>query len=343
MDLRMYRMGSDPEFVFCTVKEWSHQIIPASSVITTNKNLGLSSFIGTDGHAATAEFRPRPAHNLRLHLYDLAAAIDATDNYIRKHKKYGPLDVKMFAQPYVTKEPLGGHIHMSMFVNDPVMKEFQTKYNRSFDREWKQYDPSAMLPNISASEMPKLNAFQATVLEGKTMGMDNFMHTMHYLLLPFENWSQSWPSRLNRNSKYGGSMSNDNVRRMWSPRPNMPKYNEWAYLHYEYRTPSSWLTNPWFAYCYFALAKLTMLNWGMINKIVVNGLQPLKIPGDSMPHNDLYFQQFKDRLYGLESKGLKTSKDLDDLKPALRLISERREEWSNPFYAIDVPAWRKLL
>src|SRR3990167_5365467 len=111
-------IGSDPEFLFATFNEFRAQVIPANTIITVGKPAALNSFIGTDNHAATAEMRPGPAHNIGRHLYDIAYGLHETDKWLASNKRFH--NVKIVAQPFVCNEPLGGHIHCSFFVDNPL-------------------------------------------------------------------------------------------------------------------------------------------------------------------------------------------------------------------------------
>src|SRR5437773_4192687 len=94
--IHLYKLGSDPEFVFARIVEWQPHIIPANILITNNKTQGLASFIGCDGHPATAELRPPPAHNVRRHMYDIASALVAIEDFLKKRPSFK--DLKMVAQ-----------------------------------------------------------------------------------------------------------------------------------------------------------------------------------------------------------------------------------------------------
>src|SRR3990167_4909187 len=121
-------IGSDAEFLFTNLEEFQTRIVPANTVIMAGKPTALQSFIGTDNHAATAEIRPGPAHNVGRHLYDIAYGLHETDKWLSTHKRFNR--VKIVAQPFVCDEPLGGHIHCSFFVDNPL-QALLLKYNRT--------------------------------------------------------------------------------------------------------------------------------------------------------------------------------------------------------------------
>lgn len=337
--VRLYRVGSDPELLFCRVTEWTHTVVPATDVITANKALGLTTFIGLDGHAATAELRPSPAHNVWQHVHELAYAMARIEEYLRTNKKMKAKDVRMFAQPYIGSEPLGGHIHVSAFVEDADMKAAQDK-NLTLNQHTGQWQ--AINGNVPAGSVSGLGSvlerLASRAANGEAMTSVNFGRTMDYLLLPFERWSQPWHGRLKRNSKYGANA--DTVRIASSPRPAMPKFTNHAYVHYEYRMPSTPLVHPMLTYAYLALAKLTLLNWEKLSEIALKH-PTAPLPNSSEPDNQKSWQQFKDRLAGLEKTGLRITTDLKQLRPALTTIGDEREKWFNPFNPVNVEAWRK--
>jgi len=361
---KLYRLGSDPEFVFSAVKEWNHTIVPATDVITHNKAFGLTTFIGLDGHAQTAELRPTPSYNVRRHLLDIASAISSIDDYLKRNKKWRDAGVNIYAHPYVKNEPLGGHIHFSFFLNDPLVAELQ-RCNYVFGQGgWQQHNPTMPYSGSGAIVQAKMEQVGLAINKRETMSPANFLIAMNYLLVPLEHWVQPWATRINRNTKYG-TAAGDPVRMMYSTRPEMPKYDNWAYLHYEYRVPSTWLVHPWLAYTYFALAKLTVLNLGPIMKMaltpenkkidkeekknVIGALGGIPAPTAVIksleePQNETFLQSLRDRLYAVEQlPKLNRSADLDSLQLALRYLAANREIWFNPYYPVAVEAWRKLI
>src|SRR6266498_3732897 len=124
-----YGIGSDPEFLFLHMEGSKKEVMPANYMITANKTIATRAFIGTDGHATTAEMRPNPSHNVGRHLYDIAYGLHETAKWLEKHKRY--TKVFMTAQPFVFDEPLGGHIHCSFFLDEPLTKQVQA-LNRSY-------------------------------------------------------------------------------------------------------------------------------------------------------------------------------------------------------------------
>lgn len=105
--IRLYRLGSDPEFVFVN----QGKVVPAPTFTGT---ADLHSFIGVDGHNATAELRPKPWFNVKRALLDLAVGIHYAH---QASQDYSPT-TRLVALPVVLNEVLGGHIHASYFAPD---------------------------------------------------------------------------------------------------------------------------------------------------------------------------------------------------------------------------------
>src|SRR5574341_1016734 len=125
---KFYNIGSDPEYVFVSRREFRPIMTPANSIITNN-GTALQAFIGTDGHAAVGEMRPGPASNVARHIYDIAYGLHHIDRWLTNSTRFN--HVKVSAQPFVTEKPLGGHIHCSFFLDELGI----TAANRMFDGE----------------------------------------------------------------------------------------------------------------------------------------------------------------------------------------------------------------
>src|SRR5512144_3157417 len=108
------RVGSDPEFLFVRRADLDFIITPACDILGKDKNKTTSSFIGTDNRPVLAELRPTPSHNLKRHLYDIAYALSVSQKYVDE-KRAGHF---LFATPHLHHETLGGHIHISGFIDD---------------------------------------------------------------------------------------------------------------------------------------------------------------------------------------------------------------------------------
>lgn len=338
---QFHSIGSDPEFLFVTKQEFRPTIIPANTVITGNKVVALNSFIGTDNHAATAEMRPGPSHNVARHMYDIAYGLHETDKWLASHKRFN--QVKIVAQPYVGDEPLGGHIHCSFFVDEPAIMEM-AGWNRVFagDRIV-TLNPNLPVPVLNPAQIAQLNEYAKKKHRGELFGTADFAEFMDYLILPYECAVQPWWDRMRRNGRYGGIAGiGDRVRQNFSI-PKSNKVNKFAYLHYEYRVPSTWLCHPWLAYAYLGLAKLAMINAKLISEAVVNDDKiPTKNP-NGIPANQAYTKLFKDRFKFVVENG-KWTNDTKALRDIIPKTFDNRAAWfETPGNPVDIDSWRRLL
>src|SRR5207253_1065765 len=117
----------------------------------------------------------------------------------------------------------------------------------------------------TSATQPIIEDFTGRAYVGEAISMKVWSQALDTLLLPFEAWIQPWWLRVERNNKYGNGA--DNVRMGMATRPNMPLYKDWAFVHYEYRLPSTWLVHPTLAYVYMALVKLCAMNWPLIQAL----------------------------------------------------------------------------
>jgi len=338
-------IGSDPEFLFATFNEFRAQVIPANTIITVGKPAALNSFIGTDNHAATAEMRPGPAHNIGRHLYDIAYGLHETDKWLASNKRFH--NVKIVAQPFVCNEPLGGHVHCSFFVDNP-MQALLLKYNRTIQNGriiiQNQDDDD---PRLSQEIIDKLaiywnNYWNNTGNEQHMVSPELFGTWMDYLLSPYECAIQPWWDRTRRNVTYGGVTGRGEKVRQNISTPKGSKANKLLYLHYEYRVPSTWLCHPWLAYAYLGLAKLVMLNTEYITTVMAKeNLGPLYTA--TTPKIPEFTEHFMTRFNAL----VKTGKWTQDIRGLIEIIPKtfelRDSWWEIPGKPVDIDAWRRLL
>lgn len=348
--IRLHRLGSDPEFLFARIRELEPNIIGANQVITENKALGLTTFIGVDAHAATAELRPPPAHNIRRHVADVASGIMSTAEHLQKRKDMQ--DVVLLAKPFVGGEPLGGHIHVSFFYDNAVMREIVNTYGMNYFGKMVGADHNLPPVPRKGAKLPEglLQAFNDLAVGLAIPTPDNFVHTMNWLLEPFEGTVQVWHHRRQRNAKYGLALDSQ-IRWMDGKRPNRPHFDSYAYLHYEYRTPSTWMQHPWLAYAYLALAKLTCLNWRTISDLALStaGLEEsarlrknLGGSNEQRPHVTRVFDQRINGLLGGTSR-VRRSADLSDLERSIDMCMTHRLKWLDLNVPIDVATWSHLV
>lgn len=341
MDFILHKLGSDPEGLFIATEDCSEVVVPAPHVVGRNKTLTLKSFIGTDGHAATAEFRPTPAHNIYRHLYDLAAAIDATAAALASRQEWQ--ETTLVARPWALNEPLGGHIHLSFFVRDAVARDLERANCYS-----QQGEVRVRNEGIRASALADaVECWRKASGSGRIFEVADFARGLDSLLLPLEMWLQPWHDRRLRNARYGAASNLDSRARMQggTPRPDVgSRYAELAWFHMEYRTPSTWLVHPQLAYVYFALAKLTGLNWALVQDPEFTFLLDVGLTG-STPSNKAWGQILQERLARLvENPDWRSTPDCRQLSAALAFCGGQRSKWWGKQRGIvDTEAWRELL
>lgn len=334
--------------VFCKLHDWEPIVIPANEIITNVKEIGLTTFIGTDSHPATAELRPSASHNVRRHLYDLAVGISETVRYLESRTRHK--GTVLMALPWVAPEALGGHIHTSFWVDDPLVKEAlqaNLVYHSGKLRAWHTNGPMMMHdPN-------KLQEYIISAVNGTTVTPENVCRTLDFLLMPFECWIQPWgprekrmqwclgPHHYNAQNPGNGDNANYLVRWLFTTPPARQDRDGLSYMHVEYRTPSTWLIHPWLAYVYFSLAKLTMLNYNTVNALVLKH-PPKKPTGENLNH--LYKEMFERHIGLLMSAKPRRTPDLSDLERAVVLCDKSRTEWFGSATAgVDYKAWRTLI
>lgn len=360
--MKLYRMGSDPEALFVKPVDFDWIITPAYDIIGRDKKKTTSSFIGTDSRPVIAEIRPNPSRNLKRHLYEIAYAITTTADYLDQSAKWR--GNKLIAYPHILGENLGGHIHASMFLNDPLyMKLKGLGYTfgggGNYLAMYASGGENAPMRNRDL-EAEVITAIQnRSVITPLTWGQ-----AMSWLLTPFEKWVQPWVAREQRNAHYGAEHSPDAVRLGTSKQPfDLPKM---AYVHWEYRLPSTWLQHPWLAYAYLGIAKLGLLNMGKLIELWLDdapkpkkekyadqlgGGAAFMAGGEGPPTQFTILQHgnpgeageaFRRNLNRL-LPGARLSRDLANLVSVVERCALRRGEWFTKPTPIDVEAWRKLL
>lgn len=343
----LYRIGSDPEWVFTKDVEWSPFIVPAAEVISNNKALATKTFVGTDNHNATAEVRPQPSHNIKRQLLDIATGLVAVRKYMDESSKFQNL--RIMAWPYVLNEPLGGHIHVSFLIDEPLVAwahERNITYGSNLiplTSVGQQHPPpGGMAYPKSEQEREMLEQFAIMASKWEIPTPWIFGKTLNYLCQPFERWVQPWPARVQRNSKYGNNL-NDLVRIGVSSKPKIDKFQSYSYCHYEYRMPSTWLQHPYLAYAYYALAKFTMLNFDMLSQITKKNGADVTDQGMGEPKNSKYKALFEKRWGYVNSLPRKITNDIKDLPMVLEEIEKNRLTWFDPSGGVNVNYWRDLL
>ena len=351
---KLYRMGSDPEVLFVRPVDFDYVITPAYDVLGRDKKKTTSSFIGTDSRPVIAEIRPNPSRNLKRHLYEVAYAIVTTQDYLDTSARWKGL--KMLAYPHLHNENLGGHIHASFFIDDPLYLKLK-QYGLTFG------GGGNYIASIGGQEAQRNRDLEAEVvnaiMERRCVTPLIWGQALGWLLGPFEKWVQPWVPREVRNAHYGANASADLVRLGVSK----PPYNHpGAYVHWEYRMPSTWLQHPWLAYAYLGLAKLAMLNMPTVLKFwwAENPKDTQKKPsvnegeliGAGPPPTQFNIiktgdpgeagRVLRDNLAKLMPRA-RMSNDLRNLAGVIEKCAENRVEWFRRPTPVDVEAWRKLL
>ena len=259
MKVSLFREGSDPEYLFAyqtksaRTKDSVWMVMPAEALASPNREIRLASWIGTDGHGATAEIRPAPAHNVRWHLAKIADAMMALRKFLSVREEFSRLSA--VAQPVWRSEKLGGHIHLSLWVESPLTAQVFNEYGlvsyygdfRSVVRERheKEWDKKVLLNYMNG------------IMEGTELSIEGCVNKIHSLLGPYEH--MLWGA-----ARHGRRGVPEPLVRL-ADQYEVPAFNpNKAYMRFEYRYPSTWLAHPCLAYTYLALVKLAVLNWDLV-------------------------------------------------------------------------------
>ncbi len=301
-------------------KLWALNSVNAREVLVLGDT---TTFVGTDGHAATAEIRPAPFFNIRSHIMDLSKALTNTYKWLQSSKRTKNIWIQ--AVPYSGGETYGGHIHCSFMYVSPVHSKLRTLGVRwttgageyAFDRE---LNPEQILEVQYLTDMGTIDLF----------GPQVFMNVMNYLIRPWEHYVQPWDLRVARNKHYG---NNDDIRAQNSKPQSAQHYS--LYKHYEYRVPSTWLIHPDLAYSYIGLAKLSMLNFEKI--IAISAKESRADAEDEMSA----FEIFMRRWTKLQEAGPVMTRDLLYLETAITNVRREKNIWFQPMKPIVIEEWSK--
>lgn len=339
------KIGSDPEFIPGIYNEFDLTIIPASKVIGSNKQVALNSFIGTDGHASIGELRPRPCHNIRQHLYDIAAGLITTHEYIARRRDLK--NVSLFANPEVGGETLAGHIHLSFFVDDQLTNK-ALAYGRIQGLNGQLVNSQTCGLNTPPPPPPPEQAVSILAEYARAATMDELVtpqtmaKTLGFFLKPLEWWLQPWHARIRRNRHYGLGLDEIRWQQSGMNPLTRPKLADYAWLHFEYRTPSTWLVHPWLAYTYLSLAKITMKNWQLIQRLNETMAAPFMSMAKT-PNNEAAAVLFKARWKEFIKSHGRITRDTSHVERAIETCAANREAWFSTHGKIQIEAWRGLL
>lgn len=329
--LRLHLAGSDPEWIIgqADLDGWDVQTQDAVVILGVARADALQTYIGVDGHATVGEFRPPPSHNVRLHLFHLAHAINRVAAFLETHpqKRLG-----LYASPMFQGEPMGGHLHLSVQFHDP---KFFPVFNQANLLRYRGRDVSlSPQKKISVPEplIGLATAYRQAECEPLVFTGDWILSLLQTLLVPWEYAIQPWHARRDRHAHYG--QDHDIIRWGDSVRPGtVPP--EWSYCHLEYRTPSTWLKSPRLAYSYLGLLKFAILNWRILSEF-----SPKLPPLESRIDAEKCFRAFWEHV---RTQAPRYTPDLVALDDALKSLLENRRSDMNPHSPIDIPAWRRLL
>lgn len=348
---RLYRLGSDAEFTFAKKSLSDLKLVPAEEIIRGTKQQWISSFIGLDTHTlhgegaihTTAELRPPPCRDIWVHLAYIAQGVAAVERKL--NTALARPGVFMYAKPVIGVEYLGGHIHVSGFVNEPSTRS-ALDLNVSLSAESMPVNKQGQ-GVLSGPSGPLKSAipFVEEALAGRATTPELFRRLLDYLVLPFEYWVQPWHLRRGRHQKYNNLEDINHYFIRWGNSPPPVQHvlyrRNWAYIHLEYRTPSTWLVHPWLAYAYFALVKLSLLNWDWLWE-TLPATKPMRLllgtsdaPGAE--------RCFRSRLAAMrEAASYKESGDLADLDRAVAACSAQAARWFAS-EEVNYSAWNRLV
>lgn len=340
MKARLYRLGADPEFVFGWTPD---RVMPAFKVIgrTENKEPLLTSYIGTDNHPATAELRISPSHSILRMMQEMAHALVTIEQYCASVPSLRGL--KMYAHPWVKSpeghdnqegEHLGGHIHSSVLIYDNDLSALY-KAGAAFTEAiptnlWFTTGTSGLSTEVLAC----VSRIKLRLKKGELIYTpQTYITTLGWLMGVLEKFVPDWGLRAKRNIHYGTTFDGS-MRIQSSKPPRMAPESNMAYLHYEYRVPSTWLTHPWIAYAYLALMKTCMSNFERVAQAAI------KYPNEEVTSPLNAYHLLLDRM---TLPGLHLTSDCDMLPRALQQIHSHRHIWCKPAEPVNIPAWERLL
>jgi hypothetical protein len=352
MKIRLHRIGADPELVSVYKKDnGSAVLMPASEYFDGAKELGLALPVGLDGHAPIWELRPRPAHSI------YGVFLDIGDGLVTL-SKFLPHSARLAASPKVFGKSLAGHLHGSFVVEDPNLKDAIGK-NIMPGPLVKGYSNTAPTPKSLSSVTAFLNDLST---QGLVFDPWVFTHAVDWLMMPLEFWVQPWDRRYSRNTA-GGDGGSHGYGLMWFDHPRWVVHppDQWpdhvppdgVYVHYEYRTPSTWLRHPLLTLLYLMVFKLAVTNLPALIQLAASERQVCfkKINQGSVPkvvapladyatEGALFFARLE---LVLESAQL--TEDIVELPELLNeTVTELQERWVKKQKSyINIQAWEEAM
>lgn len=309
-----YRNGADPECLL--YNDTTGSTIRASQFVPPGVN-GTSLWVGTDGHPATCEIRPIPAHNIKLFILHVADAVTALGNFLAAYRDRTKHDIWAVAQPSFASEPLGGHIHLSFYYYEP---------------DTATVVPTGRVLRGAISSSPRRRGAYATEDEidryatnPDALDMDRFVERVHSLVGPFERafFGTHRDARRSIDLARRGDMHEIDT---------VPQRPGAAYFRIEYRYPSTPLAHPILTYVHHALAKLAVLNYNSLPLGTSQNDEEGEYLVPTRPNELAAVETF------LKDRECRYTRELHEVHKAMAWCLSRR--WKLPM-VIDFDAWAK--
>lgn len=313
--LEVLKVGSDPEALFHD----DQGVVSALRYVGSNNN--LRAWIGTDGCSSTAEFRPRPARDVRVHVRELAEALAVVRRLVcEKEPK-----VTMLAQPYLPNHgsPCGGHIHLSFLLHDALAAPIIA------NGEVFNMTGSGLRDCLAADGIERFGAPQerradylAAANADRAFGLRALNTRLNAFFYPLDFGLHNVTLRMRR--QYGNS---EDALRL-EHRPIIVKQGvlKWRL---EYRFPATWLAHPAQALTYLGLAKLILNNYHTL-------------PSNVRLTEPINVAEYLEGFY--QNDGAVVTEDVRHLPKILRyVIAEVRPRLQGNLVRIDFDAWSTFL
>lgn len=318
--VQLSRLGSDPEFSFAVPDDRGRaNLLSAEVLVGGDKDLRLQSFIGTDGHANTAELRPAPCHNVYWHMLKIADGLASVNQAMRFYSNKREHPIVAVAQPSLGPgETMGGHVWISLWYNSPISAQVVHSGGLLWSNDIQDYiNPRQISPfRIERLSQGSLQRYTDLAKSGDELSLDLCWKKLHYLLHPLEMMLYG----SHRQHRSGSGVRDPYVRvpDSHSASDAAAHKKDHAYIRFEYRFPSTWLQHPTLAFAYLGLAKLAVLNWSVLPNLKL--LNENNVIAGTIPQGQRasWAELLKRRLSLVqEDKNFRTTRDLRGLTDAL--------------------------
>ena len=333
--------GSDPEFSFGLTDDKQRVFIhPADKVVGGEREVRMRSFIGTDGHANTAELRPPPCHNVYWHMIKIADALKVVRAGMAEESRKLDRPVVAVAQPSLgPEETMGGHVWVSMWYHSKLSAKICNKAGMIF---YPDHNEALSFRLISGKKRERLTGgelqdYTDRARMDQELTVDLPWKKMHYLIWPLELMLFG-TARQDRSA---------NVRDKYfrfpdslTPQDLACMREDAAYLRFEYRIPTSWLSHPMLAYGYLGLAKLAIQNWYVLpdRSSMFQADQAMR-ETQSSNHTKWAAELLRRLDLVLEHKNARVTKDLKNLREAINILTKTKLRYP---CLINFDAWADL-